>query len=134
MGKQSMGVIGYNQDLRMDTLLFSLVYPQKPLVKTNTLDFIGFDKLPAGQNAIVAVMSYSGYDIEDAIILNKASVERGFGRCAVFRKTVTDIKRYSNNTFDRIARSGVSGPNKKTVGGLAEHNKLILAKFYYFYS
>ncbi len=41
--------------------------------------------LPAGANAIVAVMSYSGYDIEDAIVLNSASLDRGYGRCLVYR-------------------------------------------------
>ena len=54
----------------MDTLLYLLSYPQKPLVKTKTLDIINFDQLPGGQNASVAIMSYSGYDIEDAVILN----------------------------------------------------------------
>jgi len=49
--------------------------PQAPLVKTRTIELINFEKLPAGQNAIVAVMSYSGYDIEDALVLNKASVD-----------------------------------------------------------
>lgn len=48
-------------------------------------------------------MSYSGYDIEDALILNKASLDRGFGRCQVFRKATTMIKRYPNGTYDRIA-------------------------------
>ena len=41
------------------------------MVKTKTIELVGYDKLPAGQNAMVAVMSYSGYDIEDALILNK---------------------------------------------------------------
>lgn len=50
------------------------------------------DKLPAGHNACVAVMSYSGYDIEDAVILNKASLDRGFGRVAVYRRVKTEFK------------------------------------------
>jgi DNA-directed RNA polymerase III subunit RPC2 len=45
-------------------------YPQRPLVKSKTLEMINFEKLPAGQNASVAIMSYTGYDIEDAVILN----------------------------------------------------------------
>jgi DNA-directed RNA polymerase beta subunit len=71
MGKQAMGAIAYNQLTRMDTLLYMLVYTQQPMVKTRTIEMIGYDKLPAGQNATVAVMSYSGYDIEDALVLNK---------------------------------------------------------------
>ena len=102
MGKQAMGSIAYNQRNRIDTLLYSLVYPQAPLVKSKTIDLIQFDKLPAGQNATVAVMSYSGYDIEDALILNKASLDRGFGRCLVYRKQNCSLKRYANQTFDRI--------------------------------
>jgi DNA-directed RNA polymerase III subunit RPC2 len=103
MGKQAIGAIAYNQLNRIDTLLYLMVYPQQPMVKTKTIELIGYDKLPAGQNATVAVMSYSGYDIEDALILNKASVDRGYGRCQVFRKNVTMIKKYPNGTYDRIA-------------------------------
>ncbi|KAH8918260.1 DNA-directed RNA polymerase [Atractiella rhizophila] len=103
MGKQAMGSIGYNQLNRIDTLMYLMVYPQQPMVKTRTIEMVGFDKLPGGQNAIVAVMSYSGYDIEDALILNKSSLDRGYGRCQVFRKHGTILKRYPNGTHDRLA-------------------------------
>ncbi|KAJ8978429.1 hypothetical protein NQ317_019667 [Molorchus minor] len=102
MGKQAMGTIGYNQKNRMDTLLYSLVYPQAPMVKTKSIELTNFDKLPAGQNATIAVMSYSGYDIEDALIINKASIDRGFGRCLVYKNSKCVMKRYANQTFDRI--------------------------------
>lgn len=96
MGKQAIGAIGLNQLQRIDTLLYLMVYPQTPMVRTKTIELVGYDKLPAGQNATVAVMSFSGYDIEDALILNKASIDRGFGRCQVLRKYVTLLKRYPN--------------------------------------
>ena len=90
MGKQAIGVIGHNQQMRFDSVMYSLVYPMKPLVQTKTIQLIKFDKIPAGQNAIVAVMSFSGYDIEDALVLNRASIDRGFGRCVLYKsKTVT---------------------------------------------
>lgn len=99
MGKQAIGAIGFNQLNRIDTLLYLMVYPQTPMVRTKAIELTGYDKLPAGQNAMVAVMSYSGYDIEDALILNRASVDRGFGRCQVFRKANSIIKRYPNGTY-----------------------------------
>ena len=102
MGKQAIGAIAHNQFLRIDTLLYLMVYPQKPMVKTRAIELIKYDKLPAGQNAIVAVMSYSGYDIEDALVLNKASCDRGFGRCQVFRKYATSLRKYPNGAEDRI--------------------------------
>ena len=74
-----MGVIGYNQHQRIDTLQYNMIYPQRPLGTTKAIKLINFDKMPAGQNVSLAVMSYSGYDIEDAIVMNKSSMERGFG-------------------------------------------------------
>nr|ALK02052.1 RNA polymerase III second largest subunit [Starmerella magnoliae] len=102
MGKQAIGAIAYNQFTRIDTLLYLLVYPQQPMVKTKTIELIDYDKLPAGQNAVVAVMSYSGYDIEDALVLNKSSIDRGFGRCQVLRKATTTLKRYTSTVTDRV--------------------------------
>ena len=95
MGKQAIGAIAYNQLQRMDTLLYLLVYPQRPLAQTKTIELINFHKLPAGQNAIVAVMSFSGYDIEDAVVLNKSAVDRGFGRTIVLKKNMTSLKKYA---------------------------------------
>ena len=77
---------------------YLLLYPHKPLVKTRTIDLIGYEQLPAGHNATVSVMSYSGYDIEDALILNKASLDRGFGRCMVLKKFSCALKKYANGT------------------------------------
>ena len=102
MGKQAIGAIAYNQFNRIDTLLYTLVYPQKPMVITKTIQLVHYDKLPAGQNATVVVMSYSGYDIEDALVLNKASVDRGFGRCQVFRKYTAELQKYPNGRRDRM--------------------------------
>ncbi|QLG70437.1 hypothetical protein HG535_0A03760 [Zygotorulaspora mrakii] len=102
MGKQAIGAIAYNQFKRIDTLLYLMIYPQQPMVKTKTIELIDYDKLPAGQNATVAVMSYSGYDIEDALVLNKASIDKGFGRCETRRKTTAILKRYPNHTQDII--------------------------------
>ena len=92
MGKQAMGAIAQNQFIRTDTLLLTLVYPQKPMCKSRTIDLIGWENLPAGHNASVAVMSYSGYDIEDAIVMNKASLDRGFGRCGYFKRNSTQLE------------------------------------------
>ncbi|KAJ1019959.1 hypothetical protein NDA16_004240 [Ustilago loliicola] len=106
-GKQAQGAIAYNQLLRIDTLLYLMVYPQEPMVKTRHIELIGYDKLPAGQNAMVAVMSFSGYDIEDALLLNKASLDRGFGRCQTMKKSSTILRKYPNGTHDRLADAPV---------------------------
>lgn len=101
MGKQAIGTIAVNQYERFDTLLNTMVYPQKPIVKSRTLDLVNFDQLPGGQNTSLAVMSYSGYDIEDAVILNRGSMDRGYGRCIVAKKSMTSLRQYSNGAADR---------------------------------
>ncbi|KAF2243217.1 DNA-directed rna polymeras-like protein III subunit [Trematosphaeria pertusa] len=116
MGKQAIGAIAYNQFTRIDTLLYLMVYPQQPMVKTRTIELTKYDKLPAGQNATVAVMSYSGYDIEDALVLNKASCDRGFGRCQVFKKHVTPLKSYANGTQDTVNAAALDGTDRRYRG------------------
>eukprot|EP00051_Salpingoeca_urceolata_P012068 m.150055 g.150055 ORF g.150055 m.150055 type:complete len:1163 (-) comp17366_c0_seq2:25-3513(-) len=125
MGKQAIGTIAYNQQHRFDTLLYDLVYPQKPLVKTKTIEMIQFDQLPAGQNATVAVMSFSGYDIEDAIILNRASLDRGFARCVLYRKYQVMKKRYPNQSADVIAPPSDEPPPYNTPYHLLEKDGIV---------
>ncbi|EMC96588.1 hypothetical protein BAUCODRAFT_33950 [Baudoinia panamericana UAMH 10762] len=116
MGKQAIGAIAYNQFTRIDTLLYLMVYPQKPMVSTRAIELVKYDKLPAGQNAIVAVMSYSGYDIEDALVLNKASCDRGFGRCQVFKKINVQLKTYGNGATDRVTGRDDANPKHVKLG------------------
>merc|ERR1712217_762285 len=97
MGKQAMGCVSMNQYSRCDNLSMGLVYPQKPLCISKTLNLVNFSHLGAGQNASVAVMSYSGYDIEDAIVMNRASLDRGFGRCQVMRREVVPMESMSSS-------------------------------------
>ena len=92
MGKQAIGVYSTNFNLRMDTLAYILFYPQKPLVTTRTMDYLHFKDLPAGINAMVAIMCYTGYNQEDSIIMNQSSIDRGLFRSAFFRTYQTDQK------------------------------------------
>eukprot|EP00879_Flechtneria_rotunda_P023706 GHRR01025097.1.p1 GENE.GHRR01025097.1~~GHRR01025097.1.p1 ORF type:complete len:385 (+),score=123.95 GHRR01025097.1:74-1156(+) len=106
-----MGNVAFNQHKRIDTLLYLLVYPQRPLLTTRTIELVGFDRLGAGQNATVAVMSFTGYDIEDAIVMNRASLDRGFGRCIVLKKAQAVLRKYPGaKTADRVV-APMPGPS-----------------------
>lgn len=95
---------------RIDTLQYFQSYPHKPIVKTKTIELIHFDEMPAGQNAMVAVMSYSGFDIEDASIMNKASIDRGYGRSFVYRSQKCDLKKYANPEIAIVQSDRIRGP------------------------
>eukprot|EP01088_Endostelium_zonatum_P018097 TRINITY_DN5682_c0_g1_i1.p1 TRINITY_DN5682_c0_g1~~TRINITY_DN5682_c0_g1_i1.p1 ORF type:complete len:667 (+),score=115.22 TRINITY_DN5682_c0_g1_i1:360-2360(+) len=113
MGKQAMGVYITNYQLRMDTLAHVLYYPQKPLVTTSSMEFLHFRELPSGQNVVVAVMCYTGYNQEDSLMMNQSSIDRGLFRSLFYRSYVDSVenivKTNKAEIFERPAREATSG-------------------------
>ena len=92
MGKQTMGTPAHSLPHRPDNKLYRIQNPQAPIVQTARHAEFKMDEYPNGTNAVVAVLSYTGFDMEDAMILNKSSYERGFGHASVYKTMVVDIE------------------------------------------
>ncbi|GFU14119.1 DNA-directed RNA polymerase I subunit RPA2 [Nephila pilipes] len=92
MGKQTMGTSCHAFRYRSDNKLYHLRTPQSPVVRPNMHDHFLMDDYPLGTNTIVAVISYSGYDMEDAIVLNKSSVERGFKHASIYKTEIINLR------------------------------------------
>ena len=135
MGKQAMGVFLTNFDQRMETMANILYYPQKPLARTMSMDHLKFRELPAGQNAIVAIACYSGYNQEDSVIMNQSSIDRGLFRSLFYRtyqqqeKMVgpqvmeqfekpnrADTLRMKHGTYDKLDSDGIIVPGVRVSG------------------
>ena len=119
--KQALGFYASNYLVRMDTDVSVLHYPQNPIVRSFTYDLTNQKHHPAGQNIVIALMSYEGYNMGDAIVLNKGSIERGLARSTYFRPYVVEELRYGGGLVDEI---GV--PNKEVKGYKSEHDYRLL--------
>ncbi len=100
--KQALGLYAANFLQRIDTDVSILHYPQFPITKTFMHDVYSYDKHPFGQNVVIAVMSFDGYNMQDAIIFNKGSVDRGLARSTYYRPYIVEELRYSGGLVDEI--------------------------------
>ncbi|SNX86154.1 probable DNA-dependent RNA polymerase II RPB140 (RPB2) [Melanopsichium pennsylvanicum] len=135
MGKQAIGIPISNFLSRADSMQHTLQYPQKPLGTTRSMEHLKFRELPAGQNAIVAIMCYSGYNQEDSVIMNQSSIDRGLFRSMYYRGYMAEEKkvgvmqleefekptrettiRMKHGTYDKIDADGLCAPGTRVSG------------------
>lgn len=121
MGKQAMGVYITNFKLRIDTTAHVIFYPQKPLVKTKAMKYLKFEQLPAGQNVIVAIACYGGYNQEDSVLMSQSAIDRGLFRSVFFRSYKDKEGIPSALTAERFEK-----PNRETCAemGMGNYEKL----------
>ncbi len=106
MVKQALGIYLTNFRERVDSRSYILFYPQRPMVYTEISKLVNYDLRPAGQNLVVAVLTYEGYNMHDALIINKAAIERGLGRSYFYRRYETVEARYAGGQEDKIEIPG----------------------------
>jgi len=102
MAKQALGVFSTAMHTRTDTHSYFLHYPQRPLVGTKVMEMVGLRKRPSGQNLVVAIACWGGYNMEDAIIVNRDSIDRGLGRSTSFTIYEAEEGRYSGGQKDKF--------------------------------
>jgi len=142
MGKQAMGLYATNYQERIDSFSHVLHYPQKPLVKTDTMDTFQFENMPSGVNAIVAIACYGGQNQEDSVIMNQSSIDRGLFRSSFYRTYKDEQKQQgvsnkeafekpdknvclgmSLGDYSKIDNDGLSSP-----GSFVNENDIIIGK------
>ena len=101
MGKQAIGVYSTNYDQRMDKTAYVLSYPSRPLVDTRLMNFIHLNKIPSGTQIHVAIMSHTGYNQEDSVLVNKGSIDRGLFMATIYHTEKDEDK---NIIRDEIIR------------------------------
>ena len=97
MGKQAMGIYVTNFNTRMDKTAYILTNPMRPMVDTRIMNIIGLNDIPSGENVIVAIATYSGFNQEDSIIFNRAAIDRGLFHTTIYKtEKDEDIKSFGD--------------------------------------
>ena len=102
MAKQALGIYATNFQQRVDSRSHILHYPQLPIVDTALMETMGYKLRPSGQNCVVAVLSFEGYNMEDALVFNKASIERGLVRSTFYRIYEAECRQYLGGLKDKF--------------------------------
>ncbi|MBS3166172.1 DNA-directed RNA polymerase subunit B [Candidatus Woesearchaeota archaeon] len=113
--KQALGFYAANYHLRMDMDANILHYSQNPIVKTKIHDVVDYSEHPSGQNMVVAVMCYDGYNMEDGVVLNKGSVERGLDQISIPDKETKGYR--SEKDYRFLEEDGMVYPEAKVNEG-----------------
>ena len=132
MAKQSLGFSTPMMNTSTYVRQHFMLYPQTPIVNTKAMKLLGLEDRPAGQNCVVAVLPFDGYNIEDAIVLSKASVDRGLGRTFFFRIYDAEAKQYPGGMRDNFeipnAEDNIRGYKGEKAYRLLEEDGVVTAE------
>lgn len=120
MMKQALGVYALNYDQRMDKTSYILSYPAQPLVTTRLSSFLKLERVPSGQEIHVAIMTHTGYNQEDSLLINKGAVDRGMFLSTIYHTEKDEDK---NIIRDEIIRCKPDSTKTKGIK-FGNYNKL----------
>ena len=141
MAKQAMGMYVTNFDKRMDKTAYVMTYPARPLVDTRVMGMIKLDQIPSGGPVIVAIMTHTGYNQEDSVLMNQGSIDRGLFQTVIYHTEKDEDKKVNGDeevrckpdpaktkgmkfgNYDKVNAKGVMPENT-----LVENRDIIIAK------
>ena len=141
MAKQAMGVYATNFDQRMDKTAYVLNYPSRPLVETRVMNFLHLNQIPSGCQIHVAIMTHTGYNQEDSVLINKAALDRGLFLATIYHTEKDEDKNIIRDEIirckpDKTKTRGIKFGNYDKLNAqgfipensLAENRDVIIAK------
>lgn len=132
MAKQAIGVYALNYDQRMDKTAYVLTYPSRPLVDTRLMNFIHLNNIPSGCQIHVAIMTHTGYNQEDSVLVNKGSIDRGLFSATIYHTEKDEDKNIIRDEIirckpDKTKTKGIKFGNYEKVNsqGFIQENSLV---------